>query len=141
MKINGYIHSMIDELREEYPDNIFLCVPQGRWMVELWRLFEARKIPQLTELVGRGKARSRNALFRDDFGHGGEIAEREGALLWLYVLYGVDLDAYDEYSSNSGYDLKALAQKICESDRYCNIEAKQPGSAVQGTPLQGAPDH
>ena len=116
-------HEGIDRLREEFPHTTFLCVPQGQWMVELWRLFEADKLPELTQFVGGGKGESQQALFRDNFGHGGELAEKQGALLWLRVIYGVELTDY-EFSTKTKYDLKELAQRICDRDPYCKVENK-----------------
>ena len=116
-------HQRIDQLREEFPRSTFLCVPQGQWMVELWRLFEAKQLPELTQLVGSGKGESQQALFRDNFGHGGELAEKQGALMWLRVIYGVDLKNY-QFSTKTKYDLKELAQRICDRDPYCKVGDK-----------------
>ncbi|MEM1227469.1 MAG: EF-hand domain-containing protein [Planctomycetota bacterium] len=117
------VHAIMDELRAEFPDTTFLCVPQGQWMVELWRLFEGGQLPELTQFVGKGRGKLQQALFRDEFGHGGELAEKEGALLWLRVLYGVDLDSYP-HSTNTKADLKSLAQSICDSDPYCSFQGE-----------------
>ena len=116
-------HEIIDGLREEFPQSKFLCVPQGQWMVELWRLFESEKLPELTQFVGGGKGQSQQALFRDNFGHGGALAEKQGSLLWLRVIYGVELTDY-EFSTKTNYDLKELAQRICDRDPYCKVENK-----------------
>ncbi|MEM1294790.1 MAG: hypothetical protein AAGH89_05450 [Verrucomicrobiota bacterium] len=110
------IHSLIDQLRKEYPETIFMAVPQCLWMVELWKLYDDQKLPELTEFVANTRP-APNALFRDDFGHGGELAENEGVFLWLNVIYGIDLNAY-KCETKTEYDLKALSQNICESDPY-----------------------
>ncbi len=116
-------HEGIDRLREAFPDTTFLCVPQGQWMVELWRLFEADKLPELTQFVSGKKGKSQQALFRDNFGHGGELAEKQGALMWLRIIYGIELTDY-EFSTQTKYDLKELAQRICDKDPYCKVENK-----------------
>lgn len=116
-QVNGRIHDLIDQLRKEYPGGTFQSVPQGLWMAELWRLFEAGELPELKRLTGKGKGKSADAVFRDTFGHGGPLAEELGALLWLNVIYGIDLNEY-EYDTKTEYNYKALAQKICDSDPY-----------------------
>ena len=100
-----------------------MCVPQGRWMVELWRLRDKNELPELKLFVSKGKQQSQHALFRDEFGHGGELAQKEGALMWLRVIYGVDLKSYD-YTPKTTYDLKALIQKICDENPYCRDPKK-----------------
>ncbi|WP_148216310.1 hypothetical protein [Coraliomargarita akajimensis] len=111
------VHALIDELRSAYPGVTFLSVPQGGWMVELWRLYDANQLPELKEFVAENPKKAKRALFRDAFGHGGALAEKEGALLWLRVIYQVDLTRY-RYDTRVGFDLKQLAQDICEADAY-----------------------
>jgi hypothetical protein len=124
------VQSLIQQMRDAYPENVFLSVPQGLWMVELWRLYEAEQLPELTHLVAEDKGQTRQALFADPFGHGGDLAVQEGALLWLHVIYRIDLDAYP-YSTRTQYDLKALAQSICESDRYSRMGGETSNNALE----------
>ncbi|MEM6885199.1 MAG: hypothetical protein AAF571_09215 [Verrucomicrobiota bacterium] len=114
------VNTMIDQLRAEYPENTFLSVPQGKWMVELWRLFEQDKLPELTQFVASSRQEAQGALFRDQFGHAGHLAEKEGALLWLRVIYQIDLAAYS-YDTGTSYDLKQLAQQLCDENPYSGI--------------------
>jgi len=113
------VYSIIDKLRKEYSGTKIMGVPQGQWMVDLWNLYEDKKLPELTQFVANKKP-APNALFRDNMGHGGELAEKEGVFLWLNVLYGVDLNQY-KCATKTKYDLKALSQKICNNDPYTNF--------------------
>ena len=106
----------MDLLKTKYPDTTFLMIPQGTWMVELWKLYENKQLPEVKDLVKRG-----DGLFSDQFGHGGSIAVKEGALVWLRILYGIDLTTYD-YSTNTKYDLKALAQKIADEEPHAKAK-------------------
>lgn len=113
------VHQLIDQLRIAYPDNKFICVPQSRWMTELWRLFDQNDLPELTEFVAANPQQSQNALFEDNFGHGGELALREGALLWLSTIYNIDLRNY-AYDTGTVADLKGLAHQLLHEDLiYC----------------------
>lgn len=113
------IYAMIDKLRLEYSGTRIMGVPQGQWMVDLWNLYEDKKLPELTQFVANTKP-APNALFRDDFGHGGELAESEGVFIWLNVIYGINLNNY-ACSTKTKYDLKALSQKICDNDPYTDF--------------------
>ncbi len=117
-QMQAMVHERIAKLRELYPDSRFLCLPQGRWMVELWHLYEAGELGEITKFVAPRHNQSQDSLFSDSFGHGGRLAIREGALLWLAVIYDVDLREY-EYDTGIGYDLKGLVQRIVDEDPYC----------------------
>jgi hypothetical protein len=62
-------------------------------------------------------------LFVDTGGHGGPLPVKMGALLWLAVIYQVDMNTY-EWPTNTKYDLKQLVQEIVQSDPYCRPVAK-----------------
>jgi hypothetical protein len=109
------IHQRIDQLRDAYPDNRFICIPQSRWMTELWRLFDQNLLPELTEFVAADPSQTQNALFEDNFGHAGELALREGALLWLSAIYNIDLRNY-QYDTGTQADLKSLAHDLLHED-------------------------
>jgi hypothetical protein len=109
------IHLRIDQLRDAYPDNRFICIPQSRWMTELWRLFDQNLLPELTEFVAADPSQTQNALFADNFGHAGELALREGALLWLSAIYNIDLRNY-QYDTGTQADLKSLAHDLLHED-------------------------
>jgi hypothetical protein len=111
------IHGLLDELRRAYPGTAFFCIPEGLWMVELWRRFDRGDLPEVTALEPPEKERGATTLFADHFGHGGPLAVRNGVLLWLAAIYGVDLRSYD-YDPGTKADLRALAAEIVERDPY-----------------------
>jgi len=125
------IHELIDELRRAYPQTTFLCIPQGRGMVALWRLHDEGKLPEVPVLKGKSEAKGKKntdqepCLFLDELGHGGDLPVKMGALLWLATIYKVDLNKY-QWQTNTKYDLKKLAQEIVQNDPYCGFESK-PG--------------
>lgn len=132
------IHQLIDELRRAYPQTTFLCIPQGRGMVGLWRLFDEGKLPEISSVKGNSRAKGDKSadrapcLFLDDLGHGGELPVEMGALLWLAVIYKVDLNQY-QWQTNTRFDLKKLAQDIVKGDPYCGLESNtKGGSGITG---------
>ncbi len=110
----------IDQLRAKYPDTVFMCVPQAKWMVDLWQLHNDGKLPELTNLIAPTKKDTQAALFRDRHGHGAQVAVDEGVFLWLRVLYGTDLTTYD-IPTKTQYDLKAHAQQIVDNEPYAQF--------------------
>jgi hypothetical protein len=81
--------------------------------VELWRLFDQGKLPEVAEL----KSRDNPSIFLDNTGHGDEVVIKTGTLLWLASIYKADLNEYD-WDPQTETDLKALAQKIAQDDPY-----------------------
>jgi hypothetical protein len=114
------MHGLIDQLRELYPDNEIFCIPEGRWMVELWRLFEKGDLPEVSVLMRPTKQSTEPCLFRDRLGHGGDLPVKAGTLIWLAAIYRVDVR---QYAVNTGTraDLKGLAWKIVSEDPYTNV--------------------
>lgn len=121
------IHRLIDQLRKAYPKTTFLCIPQGRWMVGLWRLYEKGKLPEVTVIKRANRSDKTSCLFMDELGHGGPLPVKTGALLWLAIIYNVDLNEY-QWSTNTEYDLKQLVREIVQNDPYCGFgpRAKSP---------------
>ena len=111
--IDGAVHGIIDALRKDYPRTTFFCIPQGRIKVELWRLFDKGRLPDVAAL----KSADGPSIFRDNTGHGGEVVIKTGTLLWLAAIYGADLAQY-EWDPQTETDLKALAQRIARDDPY-----------------------
>lgn len=114
-KITSSSSQLIEVLREKYPNSTILRVPQNEWMLELWKLYEAGDLPELTELIAADRNESKSALFRDNHGHGGQLAVQDGALLWLRVLYGIDLEKY-AIQRMTKFDTRSLAQNIVDND-------------------------
>lgn len=115
------IHELIAKLREKYPRIKINCLPQGIWMIELWKLYNEGKLPELKEFVAENKKKSEHALFADEFGHGGTLAVKYGALLWLSEIYNLDLSKC-AIETNTGADLKSLAKKILVDDKMSGIK-------------------
>ena len=109
--IEESIHEILGQLRQKYPETDFGCVPQGRWMVGLWQLYDEGKLPELASVMAERKKPGMDYLFRDYGGHGGELALKEGALIWLAAIYETDLEAYD-YQPAAKADLKGLTRSI-----------------------------
>jgi hypothetical protein len=109
---DGYWHDFIDELRALYPGVEIFCIPHGQVAVELFSLFEAGNLPEISRLTGDAG----EGLFRDYKGHGheDEILYDTMELVWLNAIYGVELD---EYAYEPGYitDIKAIANSIMNS--------------------------
>lgn len=122
-EILKYVHRLIDQLRLVYPRTTFICIPQGRWMVGLWRLYEKRELPEVSVLKSKTATDKEPCLFRDNLGHGGDLPVKMGALLWLAAIYKVDLNTYP-WQTHTKFDLKALAQDIVNNDPYCGLRLK-----------------
>lgn len=123
------VHRLIDQLRAAYPGTSFYCIPQGRWMVGLWRLYNRGELPEISAVQEAPPLTT--CLFIDKLGHGGKIPVEMGALLWLAVIYQVDLNQYG-WETNTRADLKKLAQDICRSDPYCGLKSNPPNKPGAG---------
>ncbi len=111
--IHTAVHGIIDALRQDYPEDTFFCIPQGRVLVELCRRFDNGKLPDVSQL----KSLDNPSIFNDNTGHGGEVVMTTGILLWLATIYKADLAQY-EWDPQTKTDLKAVAQKIAQTDPY-----------------------
>ncbi len=109
---DGPWHDFIDELRALYPVVEIFCIPHGQVALELFSLFEAGNLPDISVLTGVAG----EGLFKDDKGHGhtDEILYDTMELVWLNAIYGVELD---EYAFNPGYitDIKVIAKSIMDA--------------------------
>lgn len=108
---DGPWHDFIDELRALYPNVEIFCIPHGQVALELFSLFEAGNLPDISVLTGDAG----EGLFRDYKGHGhtDEILYDTMELVWLNAIYGVELD---EYALDPGYitDIKVIAKSIMD---------------------------
>lgn len=105
--------TIITNLESRYPSTEFIDIPHGAAAVELRNRFEAGTLSDVSALVG-GKGSS---IFRDDQGHADNILQDLGTLIWLGLIYGVDLSVYptgDLGDRISLYetDLREIAQSI-----------------------------
>ena len=89
--------SLIVPLRKHYPDNRILFCPYGLGVYELIRRLNEGRLPGVKYVLNPKKAaraqsqKNKEQLVNDETGHGGELIERLGALIWLQTLYGYDL--------------------------------------------------
>ena len=109
---------VIDNLRTRYPGTEFLDIPHGAAAGELRNRFEAGTLNDVAALVGSDGA----AIFRDDQGHPDDILHDLGTLIWLGLIYDVDLSVYpagDPGNRISRYetDLREIAQSIVNKER------------------------
>ncbi|HEY6130449.1 MAG TPA: sulfatase-like hydrolase/transferase, partial [Halioglobus sp.] len=104
---HAQVHGLIDALRAAYPGVDFYCLPSGQGAVELYNLYSAGNLPDVSALVGSGA----EAVFGDSAGHPGDMLVALGQLVWLSAIYDIDLS---DYSFDPGYvtDLKAIAGAI-----------------------------
>jgi len=104
------VHVLIDELRAKFPGVDFYCVPAGRAAAELYNLYDAANLPDVSALVGSPAT----ALFGDAQGSPGNILTAAGELVWFAAIYDIDLAAY---GFDPGYitDVKALAGAVIDA--------------------------
>ena len=110
--------TIIANLKTRYPETEFLDIPHGAAAVELRNRFEAGTLSDVSALVGS----EGSAIFRDDQGHPNNILHDLGTLIWLGLIYDVDLSIYptgDPGSRISRYetDLREIAQLIVNKER------------------------
>ncbi len=100
----------IDSLRALYPDVEIYSIPYGQAAVELYKLYEAGDLPDVSSLTGDYN----DAVFTDTKGHAGRILIDTCELIWLNAIYGVHLDTYDH---DPGYitNIKAIARDIMDA--------------------------
>ena len=90
----------------------------GAAAVELRNRFEAGTLNDVSTLIGSDGA----AIFRDEQGHPDDILHDLGTLVWLGLIYDVDLSIYptgDPGNRISRYetDLREIAQIIVNTER------------------------
>jgi len=110
--------TVITNLRTRYPSTEFLDIPHGAAAIELRNRFEAGTLNDVSALVGSEGA----AIFRDDQGHPDNILHDLGTLIWLGLIYDVDLSIHptgDPGNRISRYetDLREIAQSIVNKER------------------------
>ena len=108
--IDGYAYlaqSVVEKLRERYPDNRIDHLAYGKVAPAMKRRFEADNLPDIDAIVGTGPG----ALFIDNrLGHAGPMLLELCALTWMKQLYDADLDSltYGEHES----DVPAIIEEV-----------------------------
>ncbi|MEM7014805.1 MAG: hypothetical protein AAF585_25375, partial [Verrucomicrobiota bacterium] len=88
------------KLRVAYPNNHIYFINYGRIASEMKSQFNAGRLPDIDQLVGRG----RTSLYLDEkIGHAGPLMTELSALTWLAILYGADIEklAHSEFSDEA----------------------------------------
>ncbi|MDA7925828.1 hypothetical protein N9B46_03185 [Mariniblastus sp.] len=93
----GFNKTVIQELREKYPDNRILFCPYGLGTYELVERFRAGKLPGVKHILNGNRWKRKQPesqheqLLNDELGHPSELVAKLGALLWFQTLYEYDL--------------------------------------------------
>jgi len=118
-------HTILDNLRESYPEVDIFGIPHGLAAVELRSRFETGNLDDVNTLIGNND----NSIFRDGMGHSAEILHDLGTLVWLGSIYDIDLSVYP--SGNDGkriddytVDLRLLAESILSREASILSERK-----------------
>ncbi|MEM9257443.1 MAG: hypothetical protein AAGA91_18535 [Pseudomonadota bacterium] len=106
----GVCHSIVDQLRAEFPGVDVFCVPYGQAASELYSLWHAGQLPDVQAALSS----TQDSIFNDFLGHADDILVELGSLVWLRAIYGVDLASYD-YEPGYTTDLKGIATEIMDA--------------------------
>ena len=104
------VHSIIDQLRIEFPYSDFFCIPYGEAGVELYNLWDANNLPDVQALV-LDPNNPTPSVFLDSRGHADSILVDLAELVFLNSIYGVDMTTYS-HTPPYTTDLKAIADSI-----------------------------
>ncbi|MDG1938539.1 MAG: hypothetical protein P8I62_06795 [Pseudomonadales bacterium] len=125
--------NFIAELSALYPTTDIFSIPHGLAAVELRLLFDANNLPDIDFLTGDKS----NSLFVDTKGHAGDMLKALGRLIWLGVIYDVDLANLD-YDLGYTTDLKAIAQTIIDDAAADISDVSVPSIPLLGLPFLAA---
>lgn len=121
------INGIIDRLRKDYPKSVFFSINYGQSAVELRRLYDAGKLPEVNALLTNNRE-GKIGIYRDQLGHadrGNRLLISLSELVWLSTIYQVDLKKY-QWMPICKADLKAIAAKIVSEDPYCQVGPRPP---------------
>ena len=103
----------IDTMRSRYDGVEIFSIPHGRASTQLWNLFDAGELPEVSAVRGPGTS----SIFTDRKGHAGDIFKNMGATIWVGAIYGVDVSEMT-YGVNYETDIAGMAQAIVAADDY-----------------------
>ena len=106
------------KLRELYPETRFYWANYGRVAVELKRNFENGELAGVDAMVARSGKR---AIFRDKMGHAASVTLDLSALVWLAVLYDLDLSS-QRWVLSQNSKLKEICLKIANEEKKFNVD-------------------
>lgn len=101
------VHALIDSLRAKFPGVDIYAVPYGRAAVELYALYSAGNLPDITAVTGAAG----DAIFQDAQGNPGDMLVALSQLVWLGAIYRAQ-PADFEFDPGYSTDVVALAQAI-----------------------------
>jgi hypothetical protein len=114
-RFHGLIVAVVEQLQQNHPGVPFTCIPQGKGVVELRQRLEKGQLPELAGLCkAEPNGKTGEFLFVDTFGHGGRMIHTLSQLVWLAVIYRVDVRTYDWDTGYTKIDLKKLAWEVSQ---------------------------
>jgi hypothetical protein len=135
---------VLDGLRALYPGVEILNLPYGQSTIELRLLFEDGNLPDVTALTGPAAT----SLFTDYKGHAGQMIKDTAPLVWLGILYGIDLATYD-WDHGYATDIRQIAQAIVDEENppapgdfwdYKNVSYGPESRQTMNIALPGTPN-
>ena len=109
--INEMIHKeIVDELRLEFPSTKIFTIPTGWATKNLAQMNLDNELLDDISMVGPKSS----SIFTDEKGHQGQIVIETGTMVWLNIIYNVDLSSFN-YDTGFTTDLNAIAQDIIDS--------------------------
>ena len=109
--INEVIHKeIVDELRLEFPSTKIFTIPTGWATKNLAQMNLDNELLDDISIVGPKSS----SIFTDEKGHQGQIVIETGTMVWLNIIYNVDLSSFN-YDTGFTTDLNAIAQDIIDS--------------------------
>ena len=106
--INEVIHKeIVDELRLEFPSTKIFTIPTGWATKNLAQMNLDNELLDDISMVGPKST----SIFTDEKGHQGQIVIETGTMIWLNIIYDVDLSSFN-YDTGFTTDLHAIAQDI-----------------------------
>jgi arylsulfatase A-like enzyme len=101
------VYTLIDSLRAKFPGVDFYAIPYGRAAVELYALYSAGNLPDISAVTGA----SGEAIFQDALGNPGDMLVALSKLVWLGAIYRAEPD---DFAFDPGYstDVVAMARSI-----------------------------
>lgn len=106
--VNDLVHkTMVDELRNEFPETKIFTIPTGWSSFNINQMLDNKTLLDDINYMGTKP----NSLFVDQKGHQGQIIIETGALVWLNSIYNIDLRTND-YETGFRTDLHQIATDI-----------------------------
>lgn len=129
---NQLMHTLVQQLRNAYPELTIIAIPVAEAMARLWRLFDDGLLGP--EVKGVWRDGDSDYMQKDNRGHAGYVLEDTIGLIWQQTIYPeTDIRTLQNpptYQKNWTYDLRQLAREIWEDDSYAHRYNDGPVSPV-----------